>query len=223
MQNFKKARKITSGYRGGYNRVFPKEVEEYIKSHYVGVSRKEQVENIRRIFGIEYTPQQIKQFNARHKLDSGITGHFEPGHQPANKGKSRKTTGRMAETQFKKGGRPHNAKPVGTVVTRTDGYKQIKIAEPNTWRLLHLLVWEEHYGSVPDGMYVEFKDGDRKNVDISNLFLATKQEHIEMNRNGSALRSHLPELTQAGHTVAKLRIAAKKRTRKKAEAQEGAT
>lgn len=209
MQNFKKARKIKSGHRGTYNRLFPREIEEYIKNNYKGVGRKQQAENIRRIFGAEYTPMQIKCFYRKHGLNCGITGHFEPGHVPANKGKKGKTTGRMAETQFKPGNKPHNTEPVGTVVTRSDGYKQKKIAEPNVWRLLHLLVWEEYYGPVPEGMYVEFKDTNRGNTDINNLFLATPQEHVEMNRHNSAGRSHIPELTQVGHTVAKLRIAAR--------------
>ena len=215
MQNFKKARKIKSGYHGTFNPVFAREVEEYIKSHYEGVGRKEQIENVRREFGIEYTTSQMKSFYGNHRLNSGVTGHFEPGHIPANKGKKVKTVGRMAENQFKAGNRPHNTVPVGTVVTRTDGYKQKKIAEPNVWRLLHILVWEEHYGTVPDGMFVEFKDMNRENTDINNLFLATPKEHLEMNRQNSTLRSHIPEFTQAGHTVAKIRIVARERQKKR--------
>lgn len=215
MQNFKKARKIKSGFRGSCNPVFAKEVEEYIKSHYIGVGWKEQIENVRREFGIEYTTNQMKRFYATHRLNSGVTGHFEPGNVPANKGKKAKTVGRMAENQFRAGNRPHNAVPVGTIVTRSDGYMQKKIAEPNVWRLLHILTWEENYGKVPEGMLVEFKDMNRQNTDINNLFLATRREHVEMNRQNSALRSHVPELTQAGHTVAKLRIAAEERRKGK--------
>ena len=223
MQQFKHNRKIKSGYRGNFDPVFPKEVEKYIKSHYIGVSRKEQVENIRREFGIEYTPNQIKRFNATHGLNSGLTGRFELGHISHNKGKHTPTVGRMAETQFKKGNRPHNAEPVGTIVTRDDGYKQKKVAEPNKWRLLHLLVWEERYGKIPEGMNVEFKDRNRGNTDINNLFLVTRQEHIEMNRNNSALRSNMPEYTEVGHTVAKVRIAARAARKSKAGAGKGKT
>lgn len=215
MQQFKKARKIKSGTRGGYSDTFPKEVAEYIKANYEGVGHKQQAENLRREFGKEYTPGQIKSFYANHKLDSGLNGRFEPGHEPQNKGKKMGSHPNSVATQFQKGSKPHNTLPVGTEVIRTDGYHQTKIAEPDVWRLTHLLVWERAYGEIPEGMLVEFKDGNRDNIEPGNLFLLTKAEHLEMNRNQSALRFAIPEYTEVGASIAKIRC--KARERKKAK------
>ena len=215
MQQFKKARKITSGVRGGYSDIFPREIAEYIKANYVGVGYKQQAQNLLREFGKEYEPKQIKAFYKNHNLDSGLTGRFTPGHEPQNKGKKVGSHPNSVATQFKKGNKPHNALAVGSEVIRTDGYHQTKIAEPNVWRLTHLLMWEQAYGEIPKGMLVEFKDGNRDNIEPTNLILLTKQEHIEMNRKNSALRSAIPECTEVGATIAKLRCRARERNKRK--------
>lgn len=213
MQQFKKARKIKSGARVKYSDTFPEEVAEYIKANYVGIGHKQQAENIKKKFGKEYTPQQIKSFYANNGLNSGLTGHFIPGQPSHNKGKKCKTVGNMAKTQFKKGNRPHNALPVGTEIVRTDGYHQTKIAEPDVWKLTHLLVWEENYGEIPEGMLIEFKDCNRDNVSLSNLFMVSRAEHAEMNRNNCALRSQIPELTEVGSVVARVRVKAREKAK----------
>lgn len=212
MQQFKKARKITSGVRGGYSETFPKEIADFIKSNYVGIGHRQQADIIRDLFGKEYTPQQIKSFYKNHNLNSGLTGRFQKGQVPVNKGKKVGSHPNSVSTQFKKGDRPHNTLEVGDEVTRTDRYHQTKIAEPNIWRLTHLLVWEKTYGEIPEGMYVEFKDGDRDNLNSENLFLLTKKEHLEMNRRG--LRSSIPEYTEAGAMVVRVRCRARERKKK---------
>ncbi len=211
MQGFKKRRKIKSGVRGGYSDVFPKEITEYIKTHYVGVGYRQQVENLRREFGKEYTVGQIGSFYKNHNLKCGLTGYFIPGHVPANKGEKGKCHPNARQTQFKKGSKPHNTLPVGSEVVRTDGYHKTKIAEPNVWKLTHLLVWEKTYGKIPEGMLIEFKDGNRGNTNPDNLMMVSKKEHVEMNRNNCALRSQMPELTEIGAMVAKIRVQAREK------------
>ena len=51
------------------------------------------------------------------------------------------------------------------------GYRITSKKENNHKKFVHLLVWEEHYGEIPSNAYVIFKDGNRKNFDISNLEL----------------------------------------------------
>lgn len=41
----------------------------------------------------------------------------------------------------------------------------------------HRIVWEEHYGKIPEGMQIHHIDGDKTNNDISNLQLLTPLEH----------------------------------------------
>lgn len=40
-----------------------------------------------------------------------------------------------------------NTKPVGTERKRADGYIWVKIAEPNTWKEKHVLLYESVHGN----------------------------------------------------------------------------
>lgn len=130
----------------------------------------------------------VQSFRANHHVHSPNTGRYEKGHVPFNKGKHIKTTGRMAETQFKKGHIPKNHKPVGYISIRHDkcrkDYQYIKVAEPNKWKMLHVKVWEDHNGAVPDGYMVTFVDGDTMNCDIDNLILISRQQNLVRNQYG---------------------------------------
>ena len=44
-------------------------------------------------------------------------------------------------------------------------------------RMEHDLVWEAHYGKIPEEMQIHHIDGDKTNNDISNLQLVTPLEH----------------------------------------------
>jgi hypothetical protein len=45
---------------------------------------------------------------------------------------------------------------------------------------LHCYIYTEYYGTIPKGMVVHHKDGNRKNNDISNLVLMTRGEHSKL-------------------------------------------
>ena len=47
----------------------------------------------------------------------------------------------------------------------------------NRLRMEHCIVWEEHYGAIPEGMQIHHKDFDKTNNDISNLQLVTAEDH----------------------------------------------
>ena len=64
-----------------------------------------------------------------HKISSGLTGRFEKGHVPYNKGKKFPGTGNKAA--FKKGNIPVNKMKVGEDAISSDGYVKTKIADPN--------------------------------------------------------------------------------------------
>lgn len=106
---------------------------------------------------------------------------FKPGQKPWSAGKKIGTRGRTKETQFKPGNRPHNYKPVGTEVFNTEGYLIRKVSDEglqrDKWKFVHLLLWVEHHGPVPDGHLITFKDGQRKNCAIENLECISIKEH----------------------------------------------
>lgn len=192
---------------------YPPEVQTFIAEHNKGRHAQELADLVNNTFRTAYTAQQIKSYRANHHLNSGLTGRFEDGHTPHNKGKKTGTLPGMEATQFKKGNRPHNAVPVGTEVVTTDGYRARKIAEPHVWRPIHILNWEAVHGPVPAGHCLVFKDGDRMNCDISNLLCVTRGELAVMNKRG--LHSSDPQGTEVGLTIARLVQATHKRKKER--------
>jgi len=133
--------------------------------------------------GITKTAEFMKSEASGRLLDGtkGIGNRFQKGHKTWNKGMKGLQIGGV-ETRFAKGHKPRNHKPVGTVVIRTDGYMQTKIAEPNVWKLTHHLVWEQAGNTPPVHPFVlRFKDGNQQNCTIENLELSSKVEMMEKN------------------------------------------
>ncbi len=176
--------------------IFADGIVEFIKNNHKGTGHKEMAEMIYSQFKILYSQEQIKSFYARYKLNSGLTGRYEKGHVPANKGKPGKTIGRMAKTQFKKGHIPLNHKEIGSERINVDGYIEIKTAEPNKWKAKHVVVHEQYHGKVPENHCVIFGDGDKLNLNIENLLLVSRRQLLILNRR-ELIHNDL-ELTKSG-------------------------
>lgn len=116
-------------------------------------------------------------------IECSKAGQFKKGQTPPNKGKkwddylSKEQQERSRSTLFGKGHMPHNHVPVGTEAKTTDGYWKVKVGEPKEWKFKHILLWEEHHGAVPEGMFVYFKDRNRDNVTIENLAITNRADH----------------------------------------------
>lgn len=165
--------------------IYPDGMEAFMRETAPGRSSHEIMELVNARFGEgTMSLSQVRAYKKNHRIPSGYDSRFPKGHVPANKGKPMQTRGRMSETQFKKGSRPHNTLPIGTEVIREDGYIQVKVADPNVWQLKHRLVWEQHNGPIPEGGLVVFRDGDPQNTDISNLALIDKSVNVRLNHLG---------------------------------------
>lgn len=215
-----------------YQTRYPQGVYEFIRDNSWGVSSKDMAEMVNERFGTDFTQTGMKQFRQRHGIKSGVTGWYQRGRAPGNKGKKleeyvrdgervKEIRRRIAATQFKKGERPPNELPVGAVVVNRDGYKLLKVAMQggiwDRWKPLHRHVWEEHNGPVPEGMVVTFKDSDRLNCDISNLALVTKGENAAL--TGFRYRFQDPDLTMAALNMIRLRNIAKEKRSKREEVE----
>ncbi|MGG9992420.1 hypothetical protein ACQ7BN_08130 [Streptococcus suis] len=136
-------------------RLLTDEQHEYFVRVQKGRSAKEVAEVMNDQFGVCLDAKQIKNYRRNHGLKSGLTGHFEKGQIPHNKGK--KYPGMYANSgQFQKGSKPPNWVPVGTIRYTTDGYPKRKIAEPNIWEHCQRAEWEKHNGAIPSGHAVVF-------------------------------------------------------------------
>lgn len=118
----------------------------------------------------------------RYKIKCGRTGRFEKGQVPFNKGM--KGIHLSPESEFKKGNIPVNTKPVGTERKRADGYIWVKIAEPNTWKEKHVLLYESVHGKVEKGHTIIFIDQDPDNITIENIKKIERRLLLKLNING---------------------------------------
>ena len=193
--------------KGQGSSVFPKPMMDYIYANYQGCGNKEMAQCLNAEFGTSYTTRQLNAFYKNHGLNSGLTGQFEKGRTPANKGKKGWSAPGTEKTRFKKGSVPANKTPVGTIRLRGDGYLYEKYGEGCLdWKPHHQLVWERERGAVPDGHVITFRDCDKANCDISNLALITKAESLELTRSG--LRSQNPDMTDTGILIARVKTTA---------------
>ena len=204
-----------------YQTRWPRGMFEFIRDNSWGVSSQAMADMVNEKFGTDFTAQRMKCFRAKYKIRSGETGWFRKGHSPGNKGRkqSEYCTPEAIEAsrkhQFKKGQKPPNQLPVGSIRCNKHGYlirkKQMEGTQWERWEFLHRAVWEEYNGPVPDGMAVIFKNGDKSNCSIDNLMLISRAELATMVKKG--LISEDPELTEAG--LAMVRLMQKARDLKK--------
>lgn len=182
---------------------YPKEVHDFIQAHHDGVGPTEMAHLLNEAFGTGYTKQQIKAFYKNHHINSGLTGRFEKGNIPYNKGRKGTCSPGSEKGWYQKGHEPHNKTPIGTIRKRGDGYWYEKYGPgPLDWKPHHQLVWERAYGPQPEGHVIIFKDNDRDNCSLENLKLVTMAESCIMTQKH--LRSSDPALTETGLLVAKV-------------------
>ena len=224
MKCYKANHKLNSGTPGGIpkdrpTKLFPAEVTTYIQEHHKGTGPAEMARQLKEVFGRDYTVKQIKAYYGNHHLNSGLTGRFEKGNVPYNKGRKGYAAPGSEKGWFQKGSQPWDTLPVGTIIDKYgDGYLWKKIddkpgCERQNWKQLHLLVWEEANGPVPEGHLVIFKDKNKRNYALENLALVSMAENAVMNKNG--LRFENAAHTETGILIAKIKIAASKRKKRK--------
>lgn len=190
--------------------IYSDEMIEFLKNIAFGKSTKETTELFNKKFNLQKTIIQISSLMKRKGIKTGRTGHFEKGAIPFNKGMKGQQKSNV--TSFKKGCIPHNYVPIGSERVNSDGYVDIKISE-NKWKQKHRIIWEEVNGPIPRNSCLIFADSNKLNVSLGNLILVTRRELFKMNQE--KLIKDRKELTEVGHTVAKLKIKVQDITKKK--------
>lgn len=185
---------------------------QWIRENCKGITRKELTEKFNEHFGTNFEPKRIICCMKNHRITNGLDCKFKKGWTSHNKGKhmTPEQFEKCKKTMFKKGQLGINHKPIGSERFDKDFYVMIKYAEPNKWKLKHRWVWEQHYGPIPKGMLVTFKDGDKSNLDINNLMLCTKGEHAVANNQKLSVKGN----KEFGILTARLIIETNKRSKK---------
>ena len=197
-------------------RLFTAEQEEFIRSNVKGIGNEELANMVNERFGLNITKKQMKRWKNNHHVSSGLTGRFEKGHVPDNKGKkmSKEQYEKCEKSMFRKGNIPHNHRQIGSERINVYGYTEVKVAEPNKWRPKHQVIWEREHGAIPKQHVIIFADGNKQNFDLDNLVCISRKELIRLNKNQMTLTNK--EVTQAYIGIVKLQIAiADKKKRKK--------
>ena len=184
--------------------IYTEEEKQFLAKVVPGRSYAEIRDEFIKEFGWEISVGQIKGSIMRYGLNTGRNGQFPKGNVPMNKGKkmSPEVYEKCKGTMFKKGQTPVNRRAVGSERVTVDGYVEIKVAEPNKWKLKHRVVWEQHNGPLPRYDAIVFLDGNSLNTDISNLKHVTRKELLLMNQNH--LFSDDADITNVGVNLVKL-------------------
>lgn len=186
-----------------YGMKYTDEMKQFILDNYKGRYNQELADLFNQKFNTNITSRTIKSYKANNKLNSGLTGKFRKGQTPHNKGKKmpKEVYEKVKHTMFAKGNVPPNHRPVGSERISKDGYIEVKVAEPNKWRLKQRVVYEETKGKIPEGCPIIFLDGNKRNFDIDNLRCITRSELLYLKCNGL---NNSNEITETGILMARL-------------------
>lgn len=173
----------------------PQKELKIVKQYYLELSMKELAKKIGRSNTYLYSLMQRNNLVIpKHIIQERVNNsRFQKGLTPFNKGlkitdyMSSEAIERSRKTRFNRNSKPCNKKKVGSISKRKDSsgwyYFWIKL-ESGKWVLYHRHLWEQKHGPIPEGYNVQFKDGDRENVDIDNLFLIEKKNQVIINKCG---------------------------------------
>ena len=194
------------------------EQHQFLLDNYKGIGNKELTTLINNKFNTTFKISQIKHYKHNRHLDSGITGRFEKGQKSWNKGKTwaefmtPEGQANSRKTWYKKGNNPANMDKVGTEKWKSshsnrddEGFLYVKVQDKHgrfNWKQKHRLLWEKHYGEIPKGYKVIFKDGNRHNITLDNLALVSNSEMLILNRRDLIFSDK--DLTETGIVIAQL-------------------
>lgn len=167
-----------------YGHQYTMEERQFMTEYVPGHSYSEIQKAFTEKFGWEISLSQVNSYIGNHHLSTGRTGRFQKGQEPSNKGKKGICAAGCEKSWFKKGHIPANYRPVGSERVNVDGYIEVKVADPNKWKLKHRVVWESANGKIPKGYIIIFRDNDKTNTNIDNLLLIKRGTHAVLNHTG---------------------------------------
>lgn len=158
------------------------EIKQFIFDNYKDMYNRELVDAINKKFNANVTIHAVKNVKHRNGLKSNKPVGGVKGCKVWNTGlrKGDERLKNLEKTWFKKGVSNYKELPVGSESCK-DGYVIVKQAD-GTWKLKTHIIWEQHYGPIPDKHMIIHADGDKHNFDIDNLMMIDWAIMIRMNR-----------------------------------------
>lgn len=164
------------------NRLFTDEQDAYFREIIKGKTCSEAAEAMNEKFRLNITAKKIRCYKSNHRITSGCDTKFKKSNKPWNKGKQCPSRGNTILTQFKKGNIPWNHRPIGSERVSVDGYIEIKVAEPNKWKLKHRVVWEEANGPLQKGQKIVFLNKNKQDLRLENLEVVDDNTMLRLNQ-----------------------------------------
>ena len=160
-----------------YSVVYSNEIYEFLINNANKYTIRQLVEILRNEYNFEIERKRL----AQYCIKMGITYKYEK----PNKSHDNKPT------------------PIGSIVRKTDGdMLKIKVGE-HKWEYLQRIIYEKHYNiKLKENEYVMFLDQDKRNFNINNLQIVTRQESATI--SATRLYSKNPMVTKTGIKVVKL-------------------
>ena len=171
------------GVRSRSLRAYTDEEEAFVREFTPGHSEAEIADAFEERFGRRLNAAQIGNLKQKLGVRSGtVGGRFEKGSVPWTKGRTWADFGtpegheRSRRGLFKKGGLPHNTRPLLDERVGKDGYIQVHVGQRSMgrrndqWMSKAQFVWEQANGMEwPEGCRSVFVDGDKLNFDPANI------------------------------------------------------
>lgn len=179
----------------------------FLREIYPHYENKEIVKMVKDKFGLDVSISSIQNVKHAYGIPNKVTntGCFKKGDTPWNAGKrmSEEVKEKVKKTWFKKGNLPQKHRPVGSTRITVDGYKEIKVKEPDKWQLYHRYVYEkEHEEKLTTKDIIIFADRDRSNFDVDNLVKVSRANLVYLNKKGLIFKDK--EVTKTCVGISKL-------------------
>ncbi|MFH2116741.1 MAG: HNH endonuclease signature motif containing protein [Bacillota bacterium] len=185
---------------------YTEEEFQWLKDNIPGRKIYQVIELFKKHFGYEITKLRADKFRDKYNVRSGIKTQWGHGQKNTFVPPKGYHAPGSEKGWFKKGNLPKNTMQLGDIKYGKDGYKYIKVkfTKPSRfgWKLVHHLEWESHYGPIPEGHVVVFKNQNINDIRIENLELITRADHARMCQ--MKLYSDDEEITATGINIAKV-------------------
>lgn len=192
------------------NHWYTEEQLNFIRKISDGRTRQDIIDMFNEKFQSSITLGSLRGVMNRNQIKNRMQGHstrLQKGHEPWNKDMKGIQIGGKS-TQFKVGDTHHGLLPIGSESIKEDTV-WVKLEHPSKWERKHLHIWRQAHGEIPSDSVIRFKDGDKSNVVLDNLFIVTKRAMTSVVRRN--LEQDDPELQVLIHTVATVELATKER------------
>lgn len=190
------------------------EIIEFIRNNVKDYTDKQIAVLINEKWALGINEESVTNAKSRYGIRTGFgRGYFVKGHVSSNPIK--KGEHKSRGTEFKKGVFSHNRVPIGSERLSKDGYLEVKIQDGHqvkNWKSKHRIIWEQINGPIPPKHRIVFLDGNKSNLDITNLELMTYAQTAVMSKKSLFYKD--PELTKLGSKIAEIELKVNERKRK---------